>query len=75
MTDSYSVFPNPARDFININLKPQHIGKELIILNILGEVKYKTTLYTNELRIPLNAFAKGMYIIQIGDERRKLVIQ
>ncbi len=56
-------------------MKKKHIGKELIILNILGEVKYRTTLYTNELRIPLNAFAKGMYIIQIGDERRKLVIQ
>ena len=71
---SIKVWPNPANDMINI----QHYAKqkeELAIYNILGEVIYKDKWVMGETQksVDLSSFAKGLYIIRIGDAVEKIV--
>lgn len=66
----FSIFPNPAKDFITINIEGTFDVK---IMNVLGEtVLEKQNLSSNE-KIELNNIASGTYFLQIKIEEQIIV--
>jgi hypothetical protein len=70
------VWPNPTKDIINI----QHDVKqkeEFVIYNILGEVVHKDYWLMGQTQRSLDVatFAKGIYIIRIGEAVQKVVVE
>ena len=69
-------YPNPATDYININLKDigVYTQMEIEIFDMQGKKinVYTITKGTETYNIPLYNFAKGSYIIQIKSEGKLL---
>ncbi len=59
IANKFSVYPNPSNGIIEIK------GNEIISVNVLNYTG-KTMLTTNQNRIDLSDFAKGIYIVQIN---------
>lgn len=82
MKTGISIYPNPARSYINLNSnKPEDLnGAILTIVDMAGQVTLKQTLLpNNQQQINVSALSKGMYIVHIlkasGLESQKLVIE
>lgn len=81
MTET-EIYPNPAKDFLNIKLKgmDDYSSLELRIFNSLGSFVYNSTILSNETLIDLKSFSKGVYLITIQNENsnvftRTLIIE
>lgn len=76
--DIMSIYPNPAKDAVTINLN----GKinQLNLLNIQGQLVFSTTLTNieNTYNLPLTDVSKGVYFLQVQTENailtKKLVV-
>lgn len=72
-----NVYPNPAFDFINVELLNNEKTK-VSIINILGEVVYQKETTTSE-KIELTQFSRGIYFIRLenskGNVAKKLIIK
>lgn len=66
---SIELFPNPAHDFINVNIpSDNNIQLQNAVLNIrntLGQLVHSETVKNNRLSISTAEFALGIYIISI----------
>jgi photosystem II stability/assembly factor-like uncharacterized protein len=71
-----SIFPNPANDRITINVPSHLIGNDAVITNELGQqIKVISKITANNIQVDCSAFATGFYVVQIGEERVRLVVQ
>lgn len=61
------IFPNPAPDGVTLN-----IGKEtnctVQLFNLQGEVLFKTTISTEQMKLDVSNFPKGIYFITVTDK-------
>lgn len=60
-----SVYPNPAKDRINIQFDENYPAKSLSICNALGAVVYTETLTSKQTAILLDNFDSGVYFLKI----------
>ena len=70
----FSVFPNPAKDNINVTFKTGFsIGQTIVIYNVLGQELSQTTITTetNKINIPVQTLATGMYMVTLQTAGRK----
>lgn len=77
---SLSIYPNPAKETVNISTNhPVNERCMITIYNMLGDVIFTDKLYQTKTQIDIRNFSKGIYMIEIkGDdwsEKEKLVIQ
>lgn len=65
-----AVFPNPARDWLRVQLKDVSINTaELSIYDALGRQVYNGNLKkANDIEIPTAQFTKGVYLLQITSD-------
>lgn len=79
-----SVYPNPAVDFVNINISNENLTNgEITISDLSGRIVYNSILSNSSgkrnVRVFTNDFVKGIYFITvIGDdvkETKKLIIR
>jgi hypothetical protein len=75
------LFPNPARDIININFSTTDIGDEIRIYDLFGQLitKLRTEPVTGEYQFDLSSFPAGNYLVVCseGNEviaRKKFVV-
>ncbi len=70
--DSFTVYPNPASDKLNVyfNTKSDEI-KQIKLFDSLGRMVTKRETSENQITIDLKDFAKGNYKIQIIDGTKK----
>lgn len=59
------IFPNPTHDFVNI--KADKI-KNVKIFSLLGSLVFEEDVDSNELKVDVRQFGKGVYIMQIATE-------
>ena len=71
-TDGFSIFPNPAGDFIQIESKSL-IGEEINIYNMTGQEVFSNSKLTFNMRINISNFNKGIYLVKIGEQSKKIV--
>lgn len=60
---SIRIFPNPARDFVQLPAN----AKTLRLLDLQGRVLFQEN-EIQEARLPLNGYANGLYLMEIGLE-------
>lgn len=62
----FSIFPNPAADWINVELPKQNTSLVLSIYDLQGKhLRSRTILKGEAIKENINSFASGMYIIKI----------
>jgi hypothetical protein len=75
---SFSVSPNPARDYITINTGMSVRNFALKISEINGSIIYQTTSENSNTTFNTSGLSKGVYVVEISNgnavSRKKLVI-
>lgn len=77
---AFIVFPNPAKDQININILEGDDWNEIQISDITGKVVYQTEVsILDNISIPVDALSKGVYFVSLKSTSQqkvqKLIIQ
>ncbi|MFP9099149.1 glycosyl hydrolase [Flavobacterium sp. RHBU_24] len=67
-----SVYPNPAHGYVNIKTIED---TEATLYNINGAQVLKQTLRAGETTLKLNSLQSGLYLLKVGDQVTKLLIQ
>ena len=71
------LFPNPATDFVNVNLLfSDGIGYDIIVTNAIGQTVFKTKVDAIPHRlttIDISKFAKGTYFVICQNKEEQLV--
>jgi len=63
--DRFEIYPNPAKNFINVSVKNDE-NKNIIIYNFEGKIVYNEIFApNNEIKISTDVFANGVYLLQI----------
>jgi hypothetical protein len=61
------IFPNPARDQIQIRLHNQ-VGAHLKIFDAAGKLILEQALFSKELSVSVSSFDRGLYFIEINQQ-------
>lgn len=74
---TYTVFPNPTRDEIKIELPDYHPFQQVILVNVLGQVILEQNLEQNkrETRLDVRHLASGLYFLTLKGKEQKVVEQ
>jgi photosystem II stability/assembly factor-like uncharacterized protein len=70
-----SVYPNPANELVNIQLKSSEQINSIILYNVLGKLIYKENkLNTSEtIKIDVSNFGKGIYFLKVNFTNNKMI--
>jgi PKD repeat protein len=76
----FSIYPNPASDYILIERDSPSEYTQIEILNTTGQVVYTKTVFDFPITIQIKDWARGTYFIRFADEKgkstgKKVVIQ
>jgi PKD repeat protein len=76
---SYSIYPNPAADFITIVSPTKVVQSPFTIYNITGEQVLSTILTSQKSAIDISVISNGIYITELqngtSNPRQKLLIE
>ncbi len=72
---SFQIFPNPARDHLYLLSNEEWESESYLILDAQGRVKQQGELNGIEAHIALKGLRPGFYFIQIGNNRKALVLE
>jgi subtilisin-like proprotein convertase family protein len=78
--EELNVFPNPARDYINISLPNRPLEGEIQLLNVFGQEVFKTPLNGSPIyEVPTFNQPSGMYLIRVNSgtlkRTKKVLVQ
>ncbi len=60
------IYPNPAADYIKVNVEVSEVGDELEVFDFMGDEISKYIISNSEYRIPVGALPAGLYLIKIS---------
>ena len=70
-----TVYPNPTRGSITVQVKSEDIGKSLSVYNTFGHVVFNDlTVNSSKYLLDMNQFGQGTYTLIQGDKRMKLIV-
>lgn len=69
---SIQLFPNPSSGILNVECKMQNA--ELKIYNTFGQIIHQQIITSTHQQIDLSTHPKGVYIVKVENERRKIVL-
>jgi predicted esterase len=69
------LYPNPASDWIKLELASLSFMEYLYIINTVGNEVYRSnpTKISQNISIPLNGFAPGVYFVVVGSNGKNIV--
>lgn len=74
-TEKVTVFPNPTEK--EISFKTSIIGLQVVsIIDVLGQEIYKETIYLEQnslITIDFSSYAKGLYLLKIGNSTERII--
>lgn len=73
-SEAFSIYPNPASDPVNIVVNSELVGKKATLYNLMGQKVYETELST-QTQISTGSFSKGIYLVKIGNDSKKLIVK
>jgi len=65
------IFPNPAKDNLNITIDPNMLGEEMRIISVTGQLVHQQIMDTTFVTIPTDSFKNGIYTIMVGNQENK----
>jgi hypothetical protein len=63
--DGLSIYPNPVKDLLNVQLTANAKAERVTLINLTGETIYEATPNSNKFEVDVKFFAKGVYFINI----------
>lgn len=72
VTGNFSLFPNPARDEVFIELSRDH---RCVLRDMLGRVVLEQPLQTGKNRLDIASLRSGIYLLRIGDQVTRMVVE
>lgn len=80
LVNNVLVYPNPAKDMLNVNINTLNYGANIEIYNAIGQKVYEVKdIRTTENKIDISSLNKGVYILKlaIGKEvsSHKIVVE
>jgi hypothetical protein len=63
-----SVFPNPGAGVFNVDLGKSYDNAEITVMNVAGQIVYKTTTAQALVKMDLSSLANGMYVVKVKTE-------
>ncbi len=75
-SSDFELFPNPAHDFINVNLPDGVQIEQIEVYSLQGKLVHRITPIHQggTYRFDVNQFAKGGYLICFNDQYRRIVM-
>jgi hypothetical protein len=76
----FSLYPNPATNFINIELdQSAYRNNSMKIYNLLGELITEKRVSTSRISLDVSNYPKGVYLINInseqGNKTKRFIVQ
>ncbi len=68
-----TVWPNPSKEFINLNISDKYLGGTVNIINMLGATVKTISANTTSASIDTHDLSPGMYFYQLKDRNAALV--
>ena len=72
---SWSVFPNPARDRVDVTFEPQWIGGEARLLGATGELIERRDLSASPLQWTVSGLPAGAYFLQMSGPQGQAAVR
>lgn len=66
---SFSVYPNPAQNIINIKVNPEDLGLPIKLFDIYGKLALSKTIDQTDFNLDLTNLAKGIYLLRFEDNK------
>jgi aminopeptidase N len=63
---SFTIYPNPAGDFIIVKVSEKLLGTQFTITDLTGRVVLKDKLMSESTNIDISGLSIGMYVLEIG---------
>ena len=73
VAEQLRLYPNPARDYVILEGIPA--GATVAIYTLQGQLIYQAETASDTLRINLTQLQEGTYLLQVGNETRRLIIR
>ena len=70
-----SLYPNPTRSELNIQVNSSIIGNDLYIFDAVGKLVHKQQLLSTQTTIPVSNFADGNYVVRVGEVVKRFVVE
>lgn len=70
-----SVYPNPASNYIRIDLKNQYENTFISIFNLNGQLVLPKRLIKRQEQLPINHLPEGLYFLQVTSESQNKTIK
>lgn len=71
LAKNFTIFPNPAADFVNISMIGSSFGESYRIMDQAGRSVFSGKLEDVTTAVDLSQFASGIYFLQVGTETRR----
>lgn len=71
--ESISVYPNPAKDFVNIRINTDVQSLSVRMYNMLGMEVYKDVYLTNQGTINVQGLQEGLYFVELTQGTQKII--
>ena len=62
---SFSIFPNPSFENLNVFIKSDNSISEIQILNVLGQLQFTSTVANQNTKIDISTLPSGIYFIKV----------
>ena len=72
--DSFTIYPNPASDFITIETL-NALESDVVIYDLTGKIIIRKFLHSGDNKIDVKNINSGIYVISINGLKSKLIIQ
>jgi hypothetical protein len=70
-----AIYPNPAKNIINIKLEKIPLDNRLQITDISGKTMLLKTITSNTTEIDISSLKSGIYFVRIGNITKKLMVE
>lgn len=67
-TSSVKIYPNPASDFLQLEVAAENIGTAYQIFDDLGRIVATGTMVDTTIEIAVSSLKTGMYFVKIGEQ-------
>ncbi len=76
LADKVSIYPNPAIDALNIEIRNMHtLPESIVVTDIRGKIVYQSTQVLNHQKLDVSTLESGMYFITVSGKNCKSVFK
>lgn len=72
LKEKATIYPNPAQDFVSIDIPANYPNPQLSIYNLTGQLISQQPIASNQ-QIPISALGNGLYILRIFDNTGNII--